>query len=837
MNQSHLIYIVPALSLLLAVPASAQTKILIRGQVSDATTGAGISFASIAIKGTTAGAITDVMGYYTLRAGGGGDSLLVSCVGYQTRAYALSGVSAQTINVSLTVAANGLQEVKIYAKGGDPAYRIMRQAVARRTQFDVRELAAYEYESYSKTEALLSNLDSRPKKNGRSRLARVPAIVDEAGNRNVPVFISETYSMYYARSAPAKAKESVLKSRSVGIGISEGNLTAQLTGASFQQYNFYDNYVSILRKDLPSPLGQFWESLYTFRLVDTVLVGNVVCYQIDLDPKQQKDIAFTGTVWLDTTQLGLTKIDVHIDSRANINFVEDIELNQQWEAVSEGGQTRSGPVRAVRLPVQTSLSIHLTNIFPQTPDLLIRFLLVAQHPVVNQPHPSEFYEPALTLAQDYQTNTPTEWQQIRPGSITARDLRAFQVVDSVRRTQPLRTISEFIELATVGYIPIKGTGLDFGPVLYSYAANSVEGNRFRLGLRTNQAFNQRWDLNGYLAYGTRDQQLKYGVGVQYVLSKRPWMVVGYQRSDDIEQVGINRDVSQNMLFKAVTRFGTLRRPYRQETNYTYVRRDLGSGFTQTVGLRNQTFDPLYAFAYHRVGQTDLATSYRTTEVSFETRFSPGKLTLQDNNDQFSVGRTDKVIIAFRYDLGLPVLRGDFTYHRFSLTLNQSFRLGVVGRTTYQLKLGYTPSTVPYPLLFIPRASPSIYRLGSAYNLMNYFEFATDQYAGLLVEHRFQGFLFNRIPLVRALKWRFVATGKVLMGSASKANQQLTATTNDQGELVPSFQSLSSTPYVEVGYGIENIFKFLRVDAVHRLTYRTNPGVSTFGIRLSTRIGL
>ena len=818
---------------LLASPVVAQTSYRISGRVSDGATGEGIPFASIAIKGTITGAISELNGSYTLVTKQTGDSLLVSSVGYQPRTYRVVSVVTQTIDVALTAAANRLEEVKIYARGGDPAYRIIREAVRRGDQFNTDNIPAYQYESYAKTEAYVDNLIRKDRKSGKkSVLAKLPSVVGEDGKPAVPIFVSETYSEYYARANPSKVKERVVKSRSSGIGVSQGNLVAQLTGASFQQYNFYGNYVRLLRKDLPSPLGQYWETMYTFRLLDTVLVGNVVCFQIDFAPKRTQDIAFNGTVWIDTLALGLSKINAHIDRRANINFVNDIELQQEWEAITDS--TNAPPVR---LPVETSLSLDMAGGSAKNPGLMIRFLLLVQNPSVNRVYEPDFYEPVLELVDNYKESTPGYWKDVRPTNLSDREMRAFALVDSMRNTQPMKTFDKIVKVATYGYLSTGVQGLEFGPTLYSYAYNNVEGNRFRLGLRTNKDFSQRWSLNGYAAYGTLDHQVKYGVGAEYVIQKKPWTVVGFEHSYDLEQLGINSDLSQNTLFKAFTRFGTLRRPYMQETDYTYLRRDLGSGFTQTVGIRNRTFEPRYAFAYQLPEQDRPSIGYQTTELTFETRFSPGGLTLQDNSDRFTVGSTNKPVVVFRYDLSLKSRHSDFSFHRFSLTLDQSFRLGTLGRTTYQLKLGYTPSTLPYPMLFIPRGSNTIYRLGSAYNLMGFFEFATDRYAGLMVEHRFQGFLFNRIPLIRRLKWRFVATGKLLMGGVSEANKNLIPATTEQGRPVLGFQSLTSTPYVEVGYGIENIFKFLRVDAVHRLTYRTNPGVSTFGIRLSTRIGL
>ncbi|MFD2572654.1 DUF5686 family protein [Spirosoma soli] len=818
----------------------AQTTYQISGHVTDATTGVGIPFVSVAIKGTTAGTTSDAEGRFKISTSHISDSLLVSSLGYQTRAYRLLAINSQTVDVTLTPAAKGLQEVKVYAKGGDPAYRIIREAIRRRDQFNTSQLPAFQYESYSKVEAYVNNFTEAGRR-GRGpgflgrQLAKLPAITDESGKPAVPVYVSETASEYYYRSNPAKVKERILKSRASGVGITDGGVSAQLTGASFQQYNFYENYVSILRKDLPSPLGQFWQTAYRFHLMDTVSLDGMVCFKIDFEPQRVTDLAFNGTVWIDTTQYGLSKIDAQIDKRANINFVDEIRLEQDWEEITDSTNNRP-----VRMPVLTQLLIDTDEPTERAPGLLIRMYLAAQHIKLAQPYEPSFYEPALELAETYRETSPAYWQQARPQNLSSQELRAFEVVDSVRNVPAMKTIGEVVKLTTVGYFPLKSLPVDVGPLLYSYAYNDTEGNRFRLGLRTNTNFSRRWVLSGYTAYGTRDQRGKYNVGIDYIANKKPWTVIGLQHSYDLEQLGITDEtIGTNVLFIAYSRFGTLRRPYLQQNTYGYVRRELGSGFTQTLGLRSRTFEPQFAFAYQKPNDADqgLYTSYRTTEVAFETRFAPGELMVQNDNERYGVGSSNQLVMLFRYNMGLQALGGDLTYHRFSLSLKHSFRLGVLGRTAYQLNLGYMPSTVPYPLLFIPLGNESWFRLSNAYNLMNYFEFATDRYAGLMVEHNFEGLFFNRLPAIRRLKWRFLATGKVLVGSVSSANQHLTPATDQQGQPLLGFRPLGQTPYVEVGYGIDNIFKVFRVDAIHRLTYRTNPDVSLFSIKVSAWINL
>ncbi|MGF7215099.1 hypothetical protein GGR92_001239 [Spirosoma lacussanchae] len=817
--------------------AMAQTTYTISGRVTDAATGEGIPFASIAIKGTTIGTTSDAEGRYTIRAKRLADSLQVLSLGFQSRFYRLMPVETQVVDAQLTAGATKLQEVKVYAKGGDPAYRVMREAIRRRAQYDPTRLSGYQYDSYTKIEGYVNNFSQKRRK-GRSPgpigrlLGKLPAITDGNGNPAVPVFVSETFSNFYARTNPEKQKERVLKSHVTGVGVSDGGLIAQLTGASFQQYNFYRNSLYVLRKDIPSPVGAQWETVYTFRMKDTMTLGDAVCYEIEFAPKRAADLAFSGTVWIDTMQVALAQIDARVDKRANINFVDELHIEQEWEKTVSG----------VRFPTQTQVTIDTDEPTPRAPGALIRFFATARNIVENQPKEVGFYDPSIELDDDYRTADVAFWQRVRPDSLSADEWQAMRVVDSVRNVPVIKVAGEIIKLGVLGYKPIDNWHIDVGPLLYSYANNNIEGNRFRLGMRTNTGFSRKWLLSGYVAYGTRDQQFKYNVGIERILSRKPWTVVGYRQTYDLERIGVSADnIGGNSFFAAYSRFGTIRRPYFQEDKLLYFRREMGSGFTQTLALRRRSFEPLFPFAFRPQPQDDdqtIRSTYQVTELTSETRFAPDEVILQNDNVRVSAGATRKPIVTLRYTLGLrQVFGSDFTYHRVAFSLKHSFRMGVLGRTYYTLDGGLIPSTVPYPLLYTPLGNESSFYVGNAYNLMNFFEFVADRWASAQFEHNFNGLLFNRLPGLRRLKWRELVTAKVLVGSVSSANVALIPPADEEGRAVEGFNSLSRTPYVEVGYGIDNIFKVLRVDAIHRLTYRDNLSrtgipVTPFAIKVS-----
>ena len=107
--------------------------------------------------------------------------------------------------------------------------------------------------------------------------------------------------------------------------------------------------------------------------------------------------------------------------------------------------------------------------------------------------------------------------------------------------------------------------------------------------------------------------------------------------------------------------------------------------------------------------------------------------------------------------------------------------------------------------------------------MNYYEFASSEYASMSLSHHFDGFFFNKVPLMRKLKWREVVGGKAIIGRVQEKNNDLL--------IFPSFLStLSAGPYLEASAGIENIFKIFRLDAVWRLTYLDMPRAIPFTIK-------
>ncbi len=806
----------------------------IKGRVTDASTGEAMPFVSLSFRGTTIGTVTDFDGYYKLQTVNVNDSLTASYVGYKSFTKpAIKNSPLQNIDFQLESSETKLQEVKIVFVE-DPAYPIMREVIKHKPQNSIKSLSAYECEVYTKTEFDVDNFSNGIKK--QKLYKKIITVVDsiqhlegENGKPIVPIFISESISQYYYLNKPEKRKENILKSKVAGLAVTDGSTVSQFIGSSFQQYDFYKNWLSILNKDFVSPLADGWKGYYKYYLMDSLSINNYWCYKIDIEPKRVQDLAFSGTIWIDSKSFALVQINVSIGKSANINFIEQLKIQQELL------QTEAGPW----LPSKSRVLINVAELTKGSPGMLAKFYTSNKNIIVNKPKPLKFFDEVIDLDENAGKFENNYWDIHRHDTLSGTERNVYKIIDSVKNIPMVKTYIEIANIITYGYKRIGK--FDYGPYALIFAYNDIEGARFRAGFKSNINFSKKWILNGYLAYGTKDRKFKYDAQVHYLIDRKPWTIIGIKYKHDLEQVGrMTDDLIDNNLFVVSTRYGTMRRPFLRNDYQLYFTTDIKKGLRQSFRFRYFDFNPVgnFTFAYFENLNSDNTTNvnyrFQTGEISGETRISKNETFIYSENERFSIGTKKLPVLTFSYTFGVKgVFNSDFNYIKLGFNAYQNLQMGTLGRATYNINAGYVPSQVPYPLLFVHKGNQSFFYNAQTFNLMNFFEFVSDTYASIKYEHHFEGVFFNRLPLIRKLKWRFVASSDVLWGSVRSENRIIIPDRVD-GKKIDGFNSLSNVPYVEVSYGIENIFKFVRLDFVHRLTYRNSPGASTFGVKVSTQ---
>lgn len=818
-----------------------QAQIVITGKVSDAKTGEPLPYVSVTAKGTTQGTRTNFDGIYKLVLNARVDSIQSGYIGYKKSSKAVSTSASQVINMQLFPTATALSEVVIRPGNYvNPAWEILREVIKNKSKNDYRSLSSFQYQSYNRIELDATKFDEKlkQKKLIKSLLPLMDSLKKVAGEGELilPLFVSESISDYFYQQSPEKKRENILRTQINGIGFEDGALMSQLAGSTFQQHNFYKNYLSLAGKDFVSPIAGTWRLSYDYELEERhAQINGRSCFKISFKPKRPQDLAFTGTMWIAHDSYALCQIVATVVPSANLNFIEQVRIQQESAPTAPG---------APWIPIKTRILLNVSQLTKGTAGFLAKFYTSNKNVQINKVYEPHFFDETIVLNDDAELKDDNFWAQNRHDSLTVAEQHVFKMIDDVKKVPIVKNYITIIDLLLSGYY--KTGDIALGPYIFTYANNNVEGNRVRLGFKTNLSFSNRLILGGFAAYGTKDNEVKYGASADYILSRKPWTQAGVSYSHDLNQVALLSDsynYSRNILFTALSKFGTItnRRVFMEDMTNLYIRRDIFKNFTQTLTFSHWTFNPLYQFEYYDQTNGQLRQNFSTAELQLESKWSPGVHTLQSpkRNSPLTVkGEYSNPVFTFRYTHGFRgALGSDLTYDKFSLNVTQTLRMGILGRGKYSLTAGYIPSTVPYPILENHLGNGLFLYNQNSYNMMRFFEFMSDRYVGLQYSQHLEGLLFNSLPLIRDLKWRLVGTANVLYGDISRKNIELIPNNN-----ALETRGLGGTPYVELGYGVENIFKFIRVDFIHRLTYLDNVtpsrGVpSKFGVKFSAQIRL
>ncbi len=808
----------------------AQTTV-VSGKVSEVETGAPIPFATVVFQGTSEGALTDFEGNFYAKTNQQVDSIMVSYVGYIKRVKPLKRGESQIVNFQLNEDITKLQEV-IVTPGENPAFPILRKVIERKKVHDKRKLVAYDYESYTRTEFSVDNIsDAMRERKFMQKILQVMDSVDqiagEDGKPVLPVMTSEAISRFYYRKSPFAKHEDVIKTKVTGVGITDGTTTSQLLGSSYQEYNFYQNWLNIVGKEFASPIANSWRILYEYDLVDSLNIGDDYCYQLEFFPKQQQDLAFKGTMWITKKDFALKQIDAFVPNASNLNFLDKIKIQQELVPTTEGPW----------LPEKTRVIVDFKPLTPKTAGILAKFYVSNKDFVVNQPKDNRFYMNTVSLDPNVRISNKTYWENARHDSLTSTELNVFAMIDTLKQIPTVRNLTTAVKIISSGYV--KAGPIDVGPYSTFFGNNDIEGIRLGVGGRTNIKFSNKWTLGGYVGYGFEDKRWKYNSYVYFLANRNPWTEFRYQQQREIDQIWLlNENVEPGSLFYTFSRFGTLTQPFLKQKYRLSMIMQLSKGLNTEISVKHEDLEPLFDFSYFtEENQSDIGTNYSVSEATISTKYGKDEVIVIDDNQRVSLGPVRLPIYTISYTYGSDQTGGDFMYHKLKFDFQKKQKMGLLGVSNLRLGAGYLFGNVPYTLLFSPIGNETFVYADFAFNQMEFFEFTSDRYVEFRYRHSFEGFILNRIPLIRKLKWRLIASANGIMGGIRSDNINLSNFDIDEnGKPITPFRQWNDRPYLEVGYGIENIFRFFSVQAYHRLTY-LDENASRFGLKFNLALSL
>lgn len=813
--------------LLLGRTTVAQTT-RITGTVTDAVTRETLPFVNIAFINSRIGTTSDIDGRYSIDTYYATDSIRASSVGYVARSFAVRKDKAQVIDIALEPSSVTLGEVVIKPNEENPAFEILRRVVRHKPANNREKLTAYQYESYNKVEFDLNNITEEftQKKIFRPFAFIFDNIDSSDAKTSLPIFMTETLSDVYYRQQPRSRKEHIRGTKVSGI---ENESVSQFMGDMYQNVNIYDNFLLIFGKNFVSPIADGGRGFYNYYLTDSAYIGKYWCYKIEFGPKRPQELAFKGEVWINDTTYAVRRIEAGIHEGANLNFVQGFHVRQEYDQVQP----------EVWMLVQDELVVDL-NVVKDTGEpnknpvqgLYGRRSASYRDFVINRPLDDAFYAGVeeVVMAVDPLSEGSDFWESNRHEPLSAKEMAIYHMVDTMKTIPRFRTYLDIIQTVVTGYYPLDN--IELGPYFTTYSFNPVEGNRFRIGARTSSQWSRDMELEGYLAYGTRDAELKYGFGGKFFISRVPRLIGGAYFKRDIEQLGQSTGAfrEDNILSSALRVLPNDKLTMVDEYR-AYLEREWFMSFSNTFMVRHRTLFPRGSLDYISIndaGEPERINSITTAEVILNTRFAYKEKYVSGDFTRVSLG-TKYPVLEVHLAQGLKgVLQSDYAYTKAIVRVQQRIAMGPLGWQRYTVTGARVWGTLPYPLLLINAGNETFYLDDMAFNTMNFFEFINDRTASIFLEQHLEGLFFNRVPLFRRLKWREVLGFKMAVGALDDKHRQ-------EMELLEFMYDLSRGPFMEASFGIENILKVLRVDAIRRLTYLDHPKAKPWAVRLTLNI--
>jgi hypothetical protein len=831
-----------------SVTAIAQST-TIKGTITDAKTGETLPFVSILIPGTTMGTASDADGKYAMTLREEHKIVKFTYVGYLSVEKPITPGIEQVINVKLAVDASMLKEVTIKGKGryrnkDNPAVQLIREVIAHKDQNKMAANDFVEYEQYEKISFALSNLSDNFKEKRIFRnyqfLFQDQDSTAMGGKNLLPAYIQEKLSQIYFRKNPYTKKQWVLANRRAEFDakfVDNDGLSAYFNRL-YEDVNLYENDISIATNLLLSPIANTAPTFYKFFIRDTIKTETPWLVELGFVPRNKTDMLFEGKLFITLDgNYGVQNAYLTVNKEINLNFMRDLEARLEYEKGPDG---RYHPIKTT-LGMEFALGEKNAGFYGQR---VVNF----KNYTVNQSRPDSVYSgPSEQIAFNPDVKTGEAfWAGARHLPLEKMELNIYKNVDTLQTIPSFRRTMDITTLLLSGY---KSFGkVEVGPVNTFYSFNPVEGFRLRFGGRTTTDFSKRFYLETYAAYGFKDQKWKYFLSGTYSFNNKSvyhfplnYIRASYQRDTKIPGQDLQFVQEDNFLL-SFKRGDNNRWLYNDVYKLEYVR-EFESRFSYKIGFTQWKQTPAGILRYERLnneGELQNVGGLSNTEANVELRYAP--------HEQYYQGKLYRTpiinkypIFTLRYNAGLKgVFEGQNRYHNVSANITKRVYLSQFGYADVTAEGSYIlGNKILFPLLTVHRANQTYaYQLNS-YNLMNFLEFVSDHYASLDVQYYLNGFIFNKIPLLKKLKLREVVSFKGLMGGLRDENNPANNPglfrfpVDEQGR--PISYTLSREPYIEGSVGIANIFKLLRVDLVKRFTYLDNPNVSEWGIRARFRL--
>jgi hypothetical protein len=785
-----------------------------------------IPFANVIFKGSSEGIVTNEDGKFYLESQKSYSILLVSSVGFSEKEIILDKLVNYNFKIQLSEA-ESLSEVVVFAgktsKKNNPALDILRKIWERKRKNGLYQFDQYQMEKYEKIEFDMNSIDSAFMK---SKLFKgMEFIFDQmdtsrvTGKTYLPIFINESLNDVYGDNKLKKVKEKIKANKTSGFNGNQQILS--FVKDLYSDYNIYNNYLTFFDKSFTSPLSKTGIDVYNYVLKDSAYIDNKWCYNIVFYPRRKNELTFKGDFWVNDSTFAIKKINMAVTKSANINWVKDIYLEQEFEVVSDS---------VFLLTKDYLMSDFALNKKENSKGVYGKRTSFYRNHQFNKEQPVAFYKDEVNYMDDEVYNKSDEyWNENRFENLSKDELGVYKMLDTLQTVNKFKQLYSLVSILGSGYVEFKN--FDYGPVFSTFGYNEVEGVRLRVGGRTYFGPNDPWRIQAYTAYGFDDDKFKYGLSGKWMVDKKNRIILSGGNRRDIEQIGASLTTTNDVLgrsFASSSVFSSGSNGKLTNINLTNMAIEMEpvKNLIFQAGISYRTLEsasPTFSLDYY----TDIAnlitkSDVKQSEANFQIEYSPKRKTIGFGVERSNV---DSPFSRFfiNYSHGFKgLLNSDFKYDKVQLYYKQPIIIGPLGRTNIIMEVGKTFGKVPLGLLSVIPGNQTYFTIENTFSNLNFYEFVSDQYATLQWNHNFNGRIFSRIPFMRKLNWREIVSVKGVYGTISDENRAINAS--------GLIYNAPEKGYWEYSAGIGNIFKVFRIDFAWRGNYLNTPDTNRFTVK-------
>ncbi|MDO5978307.1 DUF5686 family protein [Flavivirga spongiicola] len=792
-----------------------------------------VAFANVIFKGSTIGTITNENGKFYLESDETWDALTISFIGYELLKVPLDKKVNYNLKFTLKEENAQLDQIVITAgkqsKKNNPAIDLLRKIWEHKRKNGLNLYKQYEYDKYEKVEFDINTIDSALIK---SRLFRGMEFVFEevdtsrvTGKTYLPMFINEAASRVYGDNVINKKKE-VLKGNK-NSGFSDNQIVIDFVNDLYSDYNVYDNYLKFFDKSFVSPLSKTGISTYNYVLSDSTFIDNKWCYNIIYYPRRKNELTFKGDFWVADSTYAIKEINLQASKSANINWVKEIYIEQEFEVLNDS---------LFLVKRDYMMSDFALNKKEKSRGVYGKRTTLYDNYEFDKELDKKFYDREVyNYDKDVYDRGDAFWAENRLEALNKDEKGVYKMLDTLKTVKKFKQLYNLGSILSSGYIEFNTLPLDYGPIFSTFGFNEVENLRLRVGGRTYFGRNDLWRLQGFLAYGFGDDKFKYGISGKWLLDKKSRLIISGGNRRDVEQIGASLTTSTDVLGRSLASSSVV----GTSTNDKLTSLNLTSLAIEAEPWRNVIFrlggnyrtlesaSPTFSLDYNT--PTGIASEIKQFESSLSVSFFPKRkmtgfgVERREANDGFArifaqVSRGDKGLFD-----------SDFDYTKLQLSYIQPWQVGGFGRLTTTVEAGKTFGEVPLGLLSVIPGNQSYFSIYNTFSQLDFYEFVSDTYTSLHLEHNFNGRLFSRIPFLRKFNLREIVSIRGVWGEISDENILLNTTSNPNS--IP-LVAPSDKMYYEYSLGVGNIFKVFRIDFNFRGNYLdevANPDARKFGI--------